>query len=289
MNNYSYSILRFEYSKILEERINLGILLYSPTEGRVEFLFPTSLKRISHLYADFALVDLRKYLSIFNKQAKKLNKILEESTKQINFIEEISLHELISQYFLVEDSNSLSFSDSITVEGGGDFNAFSNFLFKSYFSFYQNDKPQIRKDEEYISNIFSKKFDTISNSNEIKNQLRKDVKLGEEQFEYVWQNGSLNHIKPLSFDYSDSHYIKNKSYYWHTALEFILQDLKDKSNEFRFDFLITRPSKRELFKEYDKALNILSDLSTSVKLVEEEDIGNYVESIGHYFNRKDLF
>lgn len=288
MNNYSYSILRFEYSKILEERINLGILLYSAKDGRVEFLFPTSLKRISHLYDDFSLVDLRKYLSIFNQQAKKLNKILEESTKQINFIEEISLPELISQYFLVEDSNSLSFSDSVTVEGG-DFNAFSNFLFKSYFSFYQNDKPQVRKDEEYISNLFSKKFNTISNSNKIKTQLRKDVKLGEEEFEYVWQNGSLNHIKPLSFDYSDSHYIKNKSYYWHTALEFILQDLKDKSNEFRFDFLITKPSKKELFKEYDKALNILSALSTSVKLVEEEEIGNYVESIGDCFNRKDLF
>lgn len=98
--NYSYSVLKYRPSLLLDERVNLGLLFVFPEEKRVEFVFPKNLARLASLYPEVSLCQIEKYLKHFENKAKKL------TGTQIAVSPSI-----IEDEFLIKDSNSFFFDD----------------------------------------------------------------------------------------------------------------------------------------------------------------------------------
>jgi hypothetical protein len=50
-------------------------------------------------------------------------------------------------------------------------------------------------------------------------------------------------------------------------------------NNFKFDILSTKPTKRDLYKSYDQALRIIYDANTPKKIYEENSIEDYLDEL----------
>ncbi|MBD3723474.1 MAG: hypothetical protein IE891_01475 [Flavobacteriaceae bacterium] len=279
-NFYSYSVLKYRHSVYLDESINVGVLIYFFNENRLIFKHAQNLNRLKLIYSnppERVINHLFKVINEFTLKYNSSNEIrnlffADESAKDFDlFIDkEILKVDSNSLYFtksrLVENENLLSnkiiiddlvSTNIIEIEGSQKLKSKETFLLKR---FYDNLDGL---DFERI-NRTSKKF--------YKDYILKNETGTEFKFDYAWQNGTLNLVKPLSFDLKDSRNIADKAY--RNLGQFI--DLQDEARDLnlRYDLLIAKPENKSLFKEYDHAINLLSRIDNS-SLVFEEDIDNY--------------
>ena len=95
------------------------------------------------------------------------------------------------------------------------------------------------------------------------------------KFDLGWQNGSLNLIKPISFDLGEAQAIQNKSVV-HLGYLTLLENIA-KSENIRFDFLVGKPQNASLNHAYTKALEILHEAKSPKRIITEEKLKNYSE------------
>lgn len=282
MNSYKYSILKYNHSKLIDESINIGILFFDFSVNKIEFLYPDSLSRISGLYDNLSILELRRYLKLFAEQTKRVQKTLEKDS--LKFYTEFDT--IIKENYLVTDSNSLVFSE-IKEGVASNIIALKKYIFNQYFSFYAKEKSFIRKDEEYLERLFVSKLKSklIPDFTSV---IRNNVKIENDkvscEFDYAWKNGSLNLVTPVSFDYKDQNPIRDKSLKWYATLD-LLSEKANKEN-LSFDLIISKPSDRNLFRYFDKSLKKIIDINVKKKLVfEDENLDNYVSEAAKYLNK----
>ena len=254
-NSLYYSVLRYRPSYLLEEQINLGLLFVIPETEEVYFYFPNKLARVTQFYVEADLPIIKKYLHAFKRKSKKA----------------IGTVELFDN-FIPKDASSLYFSKP--VKGTfPDNEAAIDYYKKLYFKPYE-EVDLGRKDDAYLKKIFETKLDTIS---PYKKQLfKKNVNIknavATTKFEYAWQNGQTNFVKIIGLDLSNTSNIQKKAFRWYGELS-TLNETFVNSN---IDILVSRPSKKELFKSYDDALKLLDNMKVSHRIKEEEDFDAYV-------------
>lgn len=98
---FSYRVLKYRPSYLLDERINLGLLFSFPAEEKLIFLAPENLERVIQFYPDANLSFLKRYLDGFKAKANQL------STQNL-----FKNHQELVQNFIPIDANSFFFSES---------------------------------------------------------------------------------------------------------------------------------------------------------------------------------
>ena len=281
---FAYSVLKFRTSYVLDERVNIGLLfrfenagtreegVFSDITDKYFFVYPSALSRVTKFFSESVKAkDIKKLLSGFSKKIDEVN-------RTGNF-RGVSLEEFIQRELLVKDANSYFFSE---VKYGvyDSRNAILEYYAKDYFKFF---KPKLKKgrDDNAVRKLF---WDAVKNksSEGFEDRLslfKSDVVLEngivKTEFDYGWQNGTFNYVKPLNFDLVDEGNISNKAFKWYGELTH-LKDVVAQNNG-KIDLLISRPSKKALFKFYDRALNVLEDIKTRKTIIEEEQILDYAE------------
>jgi hypothetical protein len=96
-NCFHYSLLRFTYSQVFGEVLNVGILFIFPKEHKVLFQYPKSFKRISLLYENDFEKGIEKYCKEFEMVKIEDNSLFND------------LELLISKCYLPFDFTSLQF------------------------------------------------------------------------------------------------------------------------------------------------------------------------------------
>jgi Protein of unknown function (DUF3037) len=100
---FKYTLLKYRPSSVLDEQVNIGILFIFSDDNKVFFSYPKRLARLSALFPEVDLNDVKHYLSAIQLKANELsNKDLSTKTTKDNFIE---------NEFFVADANSFFFSD----------------------------------------------------------------------------------------------------------------------------------------------------------------------------------
>lgn len=281
---FAYSVLKFRTSYVLDERVNIGLLfrfenagtqeegVFSDIADKYSFIFPRTLSRVTNFFPEGVKVkDLNKLLYGFSK---KIN----ESNRTGTF-RGASLEEFIQSELLAKDANSYFFSE---VKYGvyDSRKAILEYYREDYFKFFKS-KSKKGRDDNAVRKLF---WDAVKNksSEGFEDRLslfKSDVVLEngivKTEFDYGWQNGTFNYVKPLNFDLVDEGNISNKAFKWYGELTH-LKDVVAQNNG-KIDLLISRPSKKALFKFYDRALNVLEDIKTRKTIIEEEQILDYAE------------
>lgn len=98
---FSYRVLKYRPSYLLDERINLGLLFNFPEEEKLIFLAPENLERVAQFYPDANLSFLKRYLDGFKAKANELS--VQNLTKN---------HQKLIHNFIPIDANSFFFSES---------------------------------------------------------------------------------------------------------------------------------------------------------------------------------
>jgi hypothetical protein len=142
------------------------------------------------------------------------------------------------------------------------------------------EKPSIIKhNENYIIKTFNGYLFGKEKSVEklfIKNETIK-TKHFNIKFDLSWKKDTNYFIKPISFDFNDEISIQRNSAVYYSYLT----DLQDyaKSNNARFDFLISKPQILGLNRAFENAIDFLDDAKTNKKLIFENEFENYSQNI----------
>ncbi len=277
MNNiaFTYSLLRYVHSQTLGEIFNVGILFSFPEQRKVVFKYPKTLSRLKGLYKNFSESQIRAYLNGFHQKALDLS-VYRDDTKL--FQKEVS--NTVPQDFLIDDATALQFSEpALGFLNGKDINYVVNQYYRLYFSDYAGEKENVhRHDEAYIIKIFQESLK--SKSRVAYHRFKKDVIVESNdtslKFDLSWQNGSTNLIKTVSFDLSNNDNINDKSVLLYGKLNLLVE--KAEQENLRYDLLVSKPQDKNLFRAFDKALNILESSEAPKKIITEDQYSSYVEN-----------
>lgn len=277
MNNktFRYSILRYRHSYLLQEEVNVGLLFFFDEEKRVEFLYPKSLQRISSLYHDFSVNLIKKYFRTFERAAKKVQK---ELSRESETLFHSNLKSYINNYFLPDDASALYFTELKT----GNYNRTQETLtyyFDQFLSEYEPPKKKDQRDERYILRKVSRIVDKLPEDRKgiIHRGVELKTDLLSEKFDYAWKNGTTNLITPVGFDLQHPQSIKNKACEWQGKLNTLAEEAQ--KNNYKFDIIVTQPLDKELFKAYDKAVQLIDRASAIQEIFEEQNLESYSERI----------
>ncbi|RRJ89412.1 DUF3037 domain-containing protein [Paenimyroides tangerinum] len=278
--NYTYSILKYKHSALIGESINIGIILFFPLENKFVFKYSKNLTRIKAIYEVVSEKVIKLYLQQIEFNIKNIN--LRDYTlfthSDIENTEEFDL--FIDNFILPRDSSVLQFSKSKESLYNLDLdttilNITNKFLLEKDKNLnggiIQKEPILVKK---FINGLSKFNSDILTNNQD---KIYKNYKVVNEagnefNFEYGWKNSYLNLIKAISFDLRDSRHIAEKAY-----KNFgLFTDLKNEAenNNLKYDLLIGLPTSKDLFKDFDHALNLLSNLER-VDLILENDISDY--------------
>src|SRR5258708_23634075 len=106
---FKYSILQYKHSELLGEAINIALLVYPPSEKKIEFVIG-NIQRIKSIYPEFNIPFLEKIL-------KKIDYKIQSFKNQLSSqnISVTDLDEFLHQNVLAEDATVLQFTRSNTV------------------------------------------------------------------------------------------------------------------------------------------------------------------------------
>lgn len=270
-----YTLLQYQHSLLLGERLNIGLLVIFPHLKKLYFRHPANLKRVKAVYPQVPEQLLKSYFQGFIRKAELLNRKPELFS---GYRLENDPVGFLNSEFLIADDSALQFSTTRTsVQFSPSPEVVVNQLYQLHLGLYEaEEEPKGQHNEAYLS-LQYKKLIREQNPELFSRKLIREnhviEKLGNHyQFDYAWQNGTFNLVKPVSFDLLKPESIVNKATRYFG--EFTLLEEEADTQNLRFDVLLAKPRLHQLFKSYDNALKLL-EKPRHVKLVEETDLTDY--------------
>ncbi|MBI3133675.1 MAG: DUF3037 domain-containing protein [Bacteroidetes bacterium] len=271
----SYSILKYTHSKLLGEELNVGILFVFPESRKVAFVYPRSLIRIRRTYPSVSVDLLKSYLTAFRRKAETLGAHIDQYV--------FNYDELISEQFLVTDGSSLQFTPFNHALLIGDIENTTTHYYKLYLSNY--DAPialgiDLRKTDKSI--VQDCKRIILNKRPEIEGHLYTDkFVLHHDKVVFRpdlrWQNGTLNLIKGVSFDFKDENDITDKALLIQNQLNYLESEVNELKA--RVDLIVSKPSDSRFLDAYSFAIDLLNESRSHKEIIEEKDLDAYTDSV----------
>lgn len=274
-NYYKYSILKYIHSPFLGESINIGLLIYFSNTKTFSFTYSKNLSRLKLIYNDVPEKVIKEYLR--NIEKKIISFDINNDVFHQYDIENIDT--FLEKYILPKDGSLLHFTKSRFYNQLDFENSFiKETLQKNHFLDDIRLSSNAPKEPELIGKFYSfiKKLDlkeaTKNKKKFYHNYIVKNETGTEFKFDYAWQNGSLNLVKPISFDLKESKSIAEKAY--KNLGQFIDLQNEAEKNNLRYDLIVGKPKSKSLFKDYDHAITLLEKIKYS-SIIEEDQIKKY--------------
>lgn len=281
MNNdlYTYCLLKYRHSPFLDESLNIGVLIYFYNSKRFIFKYSKSLSRIKSIYENVPEKTIKEYARQIDRSLKKYQDLREN----IFPLNDSTLKGFLSSTILPKDDSVLQFSHFKNDYSRGFSEEFiasilidKLFIEDSKHSQYQPQEPKILS--KLYSNLRKFGLDEYKRSND---RFREDYILTNEsgtkfKFDIAWQNGTLNLVKPISFDLKESRSIADKAH--KNFGQFYDLQKEAVQNKLRYDLIVGKPNNSRFFKEFDHAISLLENLS-NVKIIQDSEIQDYSEKI----------
>ncbi len=268
---FSYQILKYKSSIVAGEAVNVAVLFYFSKVNHFE-LVKGDLKRPKSIFPDFDSKLVNHYLDIIQDRIEE---------KKLNFSkapDEKSIQQYVHENILAVDAAGLVFDSPVKVTEGLDsiastLSTYSQLLLPGL---THPKKIKVQHNEkfiitQYLNNITSQKEEIEEKLIRNKTIETNTVSL---KFDVAWKNGTLNHVKPISFDLNQPKDIQNKA----TQFFGYVYQLADyaKINSSRFDFLVSKPQNKELIRDYENALDILDfDKTLPKRIITEDKLEEY--------------
>ena len=277
-DKYTYTLLQYRHSPFLGECLNIGLLIYFHEEKKLDFIYTNNLSRVKAIYLNSPERILRNYVKEIDARVEKLNKNLDDF-----FVADIEerFDIFIKNYILPLDGSSVQFGKSISNWQLGEnskkiINHLKNSLLFEISTSKENREYEIGKHFYQSVKNYVNEVGESNNPNFFKDYIVENSVGVEFRFKYAWQNGSLNLVKPLNFDLSDSKQVANKGHLNYG--QFVdLKDVAQKKN-LRYDLIIGEPKKKGLIREFDHSIRLLEKLD-NVKLISENNLTVYTQNL----------
>jgi hypothetical protein len=283
VNTIYFNLLKYVHSPFLGEEVNVGILLCFPEQGRLEFRYPARFKRLRNLYQSFSERQLLTYLTAFSKRVARAN------TELRGVLTPEEYNAFITHELVPADATVLRFGTltKAVADGEADSQEVADEYYDLYFAETQlAPRVGLHKRDPFLISQFRRNLEAHDAG--VFQLLRRNVEVRAAatsvRFDYAWQNGTENFIKPVSLDLADAEEINRKAVYTHGWLHLLAPVAE--SEKYRFDLLLALPSDRKLFPAFDQAVKIL-DATTAPKriITEGRHLEEYSRDAAHYLRQ----
>lgn len=273
---FKYSVLQYVPSQVLNERVNVGIVLFFAERGEVRFIYPKYLVRLKYLFHKVQEKKIRLYLDQTEKRVRALNK--QDLLFVNDFRRSEDLVKFLDSEILKADDSALQFTKIYeSLLYSSEYDKIVADLQLEYFSEYNQKATVSHVTESDLRRLFER--DLKVKSPDILSRFQKDYRISTENndfvFDYAWQNGTLNLVKPVSFDLLDAKKIQEKSILLYGNLN-LLSDLA-KIEKYKFDLIIAKPQTRSVFRCFDSALKTIEKADVLQEIVLSSEISGYTQ------------
>lgn len=279
---FTYSLLQYQYSPALQESLNVGAVFHFPLESKFYFVVG-DLQRIKAVYPSIDRGLILQYVKQIELNVQKSSNLFEPLSEPAHF------NKFIHTHLLKRDDTALQFTQSTQVintfsTSQEAVNAYSKLLLPNTIT--KEQPPFVRKNEQYVMRHFTQLISSISKEAEQKLKQPQTIRAESGfplKFDYSWQNGTLNLIKPLSFDVLDENTIIEKTEKFIGI--FNIFGKQAKLNNQRLDILITPPQDIKLRGIYENAYaELRRNYGDSKRLITENDIEEYANETVEYLS-----
>jgi hypothetical protein len=278
-NLYTYCLLKYRHSPFLEESLNIGVIIYFYNSKRFVFKYSKTLNRIKSIYENVPERTIKEY----TKQIDRILTRYQDSNENIFPLNDSTLKDFLSATVLPKDDSVLQFSHFRTdfIRGFSEEFLESMLIDKLFIEDikhlqYQPQEPKILS--KLYNNLKKLGFDEYKHNND---RFKEDYIVTndsgtEYKFDIAWQNGTLNLIKPISFNLKESRSIADKAH--KNFGQFY--DLQNEAvqNKLRYDLIVAQPNNSRLFKEFEHAVLLLENLP-NVKIINASELEQYSAKI----------
>jgi hypothetical protein len=282
---YQYSILRYTHDLALGEFVNVGILLMLPENGNVYYRVSENYGRISSFFKDF---DGARYREMVAGMQTTLNR-LSASNDSLFSRDQDDLNELIAE---ISHSPQSCFSWS-SPRGGisGNPRLRLGELFEEMVEYHQGSKVRSRMDEKRLRRIIMEALIASNLAQEVDTDYTVSTPDISHSFTAAWKNGKIQVLEPVSFDFKRATDVERKATQWRGLIDTLAQ-----REDFGFSALVAPPSfeegidageaREDLGEAFQKAINILEGLSMVRKIMLQDEIEDFTDSIQKDINQR---
>lgn len=270
---YSYVILRYIHDVVSGEFINVGVVVYAPKSGDLQF---RTRKTIGRLKGIFPNIDRSVFASSMRSIDAGLRR-LKSSAENGGFLSGHDTAHTFALKALPHDDSALQWSEC---RGGlgADAAAVLERLYERHVAKYDDKKISRKSDED----VWRPVRECLKDRG-VELQLGTKVVSGDAdsiEFRRAWQNGRWHAYEALTLDLADADGIKDKARRWRGHLDAVSEGMKE---DVRLHFILGRPASSSLHDAYEQAKGILKGASFKPEVYEESDVELLVSKIEDRF------
>ncbi|MCS4224685.1 DUF3037 domain-containing protein [Sphingobacterium sp. BIGb0165] len=272
MKKFQYQVLQFCPDKVTGEFLNVGIVVFDPTNQNLAYRILHKVGSIGQLFEQANTRYLIKQLNTIHTTLNKIKNAIERDRLGMNVFK--SVDELTRKAF-VRDDSALLFSDirhSLDIS----IDHLVDYLGERMLTVGKIEIDQdIKSDKEVWTKMFKRYFDDRGISPLLSPRTVK-TKYDEISFEHTWKNGHINFFESVNFDLQKEDTIKNKVRRWAGQIE----ELKTVGEELHLYILANMPDANDQMSEYISSF--LSDKSSKdvrVDIVKLNEADNFVNDL----------
>jgi hypothetical protein len=269
-HQYSYIVLRYVHDVVTSEFINVGVVMYVPSQSRVMAKTRHTIARLRGVFPD---LDRPAFTMMMAGVRRGFRRVAKHKLKTPLFNWQETLPSIVREAVPVDDS-SLQWSPLGTGLTDNPQLTFAN-LYERFVSRYDTSAKHRRTDDEVWRPVLMK-----LEEKHLARHLTEKVIAGsvdDVTFKHAWKNGMWNVYEPVSFDLADEDGIKRKAREWRGHLAAVVDD--GQVEPFKPHFLVGAPTDTRLTGAYQTAKEILRRAPNSPEIFEEGQIDELVAQI----------
>lgn len=264
---YAYVTLRYVHDVVTGEFVNVGVVVYAPSERYLEARFTSSYERLN---AVFLKIDHANYRNLVRHLSHRFIELAAELREGLNLTPLQGIEELVRRV-LPQDDSSLQWSSM----GGGFSENLPETVGQLYARLverYARSGEVASRDDEDIAKPFRARLRKAAEKLREKRIVAKDY---EYDFQYAWQNSIWHLYEPVSFDLIDPGSIVEKANRWLGRGV----ALSDSSERFKIHFLLGEPKRPGTAKAFENARHLLEKIPAQKELVSESQMEQFADSV----------
>jgi len=270
---YSYTTLRYVHDSTTGEFVNVGVVVYAPTEAFLGARMRRRYSRLTHFFPNVEGGALVQTLKIIERSmaaaAKRMDK---KGAEDLFKVMEKDVLSLATQYVPLDDS-SLQWAP---IRGGlaSDLNATLDRLFDRLVDRYDEHSLKTSRTDAEVWREFSKVLEVRRLDDQVTEHSVKSS-IDTVTFDRALKNGKWHLLEPISFDLLDGATIKRKAQQIAGQM-MILQDAKE---DFDVYLLVGEPKNPLVKKEYEVALKTLDTIPVAKRVFTESEVASFGQAI----------
>jgi hypothetical protein len=269
---YSFSVLRYVHDVVSAEFVNIGVLVYSPSQRFLDIRCSSSYSRTARFFGG---IDGTHYRALVRHIEDSVAQIADYYCNSLSFSELPSSIEKVAEMVLSPDDSALQFSPRVGGGVAGDMEATIRRLYERYVELHIERSERQRADDDHVLMTFKSPL----RERKVLPQLRAkriESPVYSHEFPLAWKNGVWNVCEPISFDLVEGGSIVEKANHWAgRALT-----LKQQSQiDFKMYLLLGKPSSPDLFGAFANAESILRGMPVDHEIFRDDRASSFADLV----------